>query len=115
MPSTPCIVHINTQALLAREDQAGGRKKTGASLLTLFSGSSKLVGKLRIRLSTLPANTPLNLSMPLQGACGVRVGCTLAHCLLAAGPACFALAVFARCDSTMCPVDAAACEPIACL
>lgn len=33
----------------------------------MFSASVKLVGKLRIRLSTLPANTPLNLSMPLQG------------------------------------------------
>lgn len=55
------------QALLAREDQAGGRKRVGAPILTVFSSSIKLVGKLRVRLSTLPANTPLNLSMPLQG------------------------------------------------
>jgi hypothetical protein len=55
------------QALLAREDQAGGRKRVGAPLLTMFTGSVKLVGKLRIRLSTLQANTPLNISMPLQG------------------------------------------------
>lgn len=55
------------QALLAREDQAGGRKRVGAAMLTLFSSSIKLVGKMRIRLSTLPANVPLNLSMPLQG------------------------------------------------
>jgi hypothetical protein len=33
----------------------------------MFSGSVKMVGKMRIRLSTLRANTPLNLSMPLQG------------------------------------------------
>lgn len=39
----------------------------GAPLLTMFSSSVKLVGKMRIRLSTLPANAPLNLSMPLQG------------------------------------------------
>jgi hypothetical protein len=58
---------VPAQALLAREDQAGGRKRVGAPLLTMFSGSVKMVGKMRIRLSTLRANTPLNLSMPLQG------------------------------------------------
>jgi hypothetical protein len=36
----------------------------------MFSGSVKMVGKMRIRLSTLRANTPLNLSMPLQGERG---------------------------------------------
>eukprot|EP00879_Flechtneria_rotunda_P025283 GHRR01026857.1.p2 GENE.GHRR01026857.1~~GHRR01026857.1.p2 ORF type:complete len:235 (+),score=111.73 GHRR01026857.1:1509-2213(+) len=56
-----------TLALFAREDQAGGKKKVGASMLTMFSGSNKLVGKLRVRLSTLPANSPLNITMPLQG------------------------------------------------
>jgi hypothetical protein len=62
-----CPLALLTQALLAREDQAGGRKRVGAPLLTMFTGSVKLVGKLRIRLSTLQANTPLNISMPLQG------------------------------------------------
>jgi len=64
----PCVFPpALPQALLAREDQAGGRKRVGAAMLTLFSSSIKLVGKMRIRLSTLPANVPLNLSMPLQG------------------------------------------------
>lgn len=43
----------------------------------MFSGSVKMVGKMRIRLSTLRANTPLNLSMPLQGKLDSTIGHTV--------------------------------------
>jgi hypothetical protein len=56
------------QALFAREDQAGGKRKVGASMLTnLFSSSIRLVGKMRVRLSTITPNAPFNITMPLQG------------------------------------------------
>lgn len=72
-----CVTYpMAAQALFAREDQAGGKKKVAASMITnLFSSSVRLVGKMRVRLSTITANTPLNVSMPLQGE---------SHALLAA-------------------------------
>jgi hypothetical protein len=36
-------------------------------LTNLFSSSIRLVGKMRVRLSTITPNTPLNITMPLQG------------------------------------------------
>jgi hypothetical protein len=65
-----CCCCCCCQALFAREDQAGGKRKVGASMLTnLFSSSIRLVGKMRVRLSTITPNEPLNITMPLQGTC----------------------------------------------
>ena len=74
-PLACCLLYITDslptvllpQALFTREDQAGGKKKVGASMLTMFSSSIRLIGKMRVRLSTVTANTPMNVSMPLQG------------------------------------------------
>jgi hypothetical protein len=64
-----CCCCYCCQALFAREDQAGGKRKVGASMLTnLFSSSIRLVGKMRVRLSTITPNAPINITMPLQGA-----------------------------------------------
>eukprot|EP00775_Hariotina_reticulata_P007799 gene7799-7996_t len=59
---------VLTLALFAREDQSGGKKRVGASMLTMFSGSIRLLGKMRVLCSTLSPNVPLNLTMPLQAA-----------------------------------------------
>jgi hypothetical protein len=78
----------STQVLFARDDQAGGRKRVGAALTNMFTSSIRLAGKLRVRMSTLPRNVPLNLSMPLQGE---RCGSAGSRALLGAGVECQAI------------------------
>lgn len=69
-----CVLRGAPQALFAREDQAGGRKRVGANVLSMFSGgATRMVAKARLRLSTLPANAPLNLSLPMQGELARRL------------------------------------------
>jgi hypothetical protein len=38
------------------------------SMRSVFGDNLRMIGKLRVRLSTLAPNSPTNVSLPLQGA-----------------------------------------------
>ncbi|KAI8463209.1 MAG: hypothetical protein J3K34DRAFT_527166 [Monoraphidium minutum] len=56
---------IASLALFRRDDQSGGKKVV--TMRSVFGDSLKMVGKLRVRLSTLAPNHPVNVTLPLQG------------------------------------------------